>query len=132
MEETTKYRQEWEEYKDKKAVGFVFILIGIPIFAGIIYFSRNYPQFSKYIQIILPIVIGILFFAGLYFRFYGNRWKCPRCREDFRLQKGFGAMTGRNCLNCNLPLYYGSPYFYDEWGTEKGKELAKMIAENKL
>lgn len=132
MEETTKYQEEWEEYKDEKSVGFVFVLVGIPIFAGIIYFSRNYPQFSKYIQIILPIVFVILLLSALFFELYGNRWKCPRCQQDFRPRKGFGAAIGRNCINCNLPLYYGSPYFYDEWGIEKGKEIAKLIAENKI
>lgn len=69
MQETTKYQKEWEEYKDERAVGFVFVLIGIPIFAGIIYFSRNYPQFSKYTQIILPIVFVILFLSALFLNF---------------------------------------------------------------
>lgn len=58
---------------------------------------------------------------------------CPRCGFSYLYdfwKYPFRRNTGiyERCKKCRLPIYFGSTYFYDYWGTEKGNEL---IQENK-
>lgn len=129
-EETTKYQKEWDDYTDRQIntwlVGICFVII----FVVLVIVVRKYPAYEKIGEafVILTIVGWILY--GLYCLVTDNYWKCPRCQEIYYFPNSW--KTNNKCQNCNLPKYYDSSYFYGKWGTERGKDLAKQIEEEKL
>jgi hypothetical protein len=60
-------------------------------------------------------------------------WKCPRCKLQFDYRKR--TIPTKYCINCELPIYYGSTHFFDYWGTEQGNKLIEKVRkqnENKI
>ncbi len=112
-EETTKYQQQCENYQDDKGKGCLMAVIALPILVTAVYISRNFPDLSN--TVILGIFITIGIFA--FFSFYKGNFKCPRCKENFDYIKT-NTPTDK-CINCKLPIFYGSSYFFDYWGLSR-------------
>jgi len=129
-EETTKYQKEWEDYTDRQINSWLIGICFVIIFVVLIIITRKYPVDEKIGEtiVILGFVIGILY--SLYRFVTGKYWKCPRCKEVYYYPSRW--RTDNKCRSCNLPKYYGSSYFYDQWGTEQGKDFAKQIEDGKL
>jgi hypothetical protein len=111
--ENLEYQQEWEEYRKWRNYEPLSFLLGI---AGIIsitlFFKLLGAESIIFAWIILSIVLGwaILF---LYVIGKFHNWRCPNCGERF-YEKSFFLNSPNfisNCVNCNLPKYYGSSFY---------------------
>lgn len=122
-EETSKYQKEWDGYKERKSLGCLIALIIIPVFLLLRYFL---PQLPDYFGGILFVAFVFAVFISMFFKGF---WKCPRCGHAF--DYGKRTVPAKKCIECNLPLYYGSSYFYDYWGSEQGNDLTRKIREGK-
>jgi hypothetical protein len=116
------YQKEWEEYKNKGKLG----CIGLVILLGSVVYFRQYDAFNNYVPLIL---FPILFTVVIVSFFKDLNWKCPRCKKAFNPKKGIAAWLQKNCVNCDLPLYFGSNYFLEYWETERAKELVEKNKE---
>jgi hypothetical protein len=125
-EETAKYQKEWDDYKERKASGCLVVLPIVPLILLLRYFL---PEMPDYVGGILFVAFAFFVFISLLFDKGG--WKCPRCGQMFDYRRRRIAPS-KKCINCKLPVYYGSSYFYDYWGTEKGSDWAQKIKEGKL
>lgn len=128
-EETTKYQKHWKDYKNRQSDGCLLGLIIIPAVVAIIVVSRNDPAYSNALAFVIFVIIGGLILLRSFNYISDNDWKCPRCQQDFDYSK---RRFVKNCINCGLPIYYGSSYFYDQWGTEQGNELAQKVKDGKI
>jgi len=130
-DEITKYQKEWDEYKDRKADNFLFGVVLVICFIAAAILAGNFPQYEKAVFIGFFLIIGAFIVFYVYRYVFGKVWMCPRCQElyDYPRRR---VKDVSNCRNCNLPIYYGSSYFYDRWGTEQGEKLAKQISEGRL
>jgi hypothetical protein len=117
MNEKYPFQKEWYEYKRQRSFGCLTIVLIFLVFFLTRRFAPNFQQ-----------LIGILFIVfiigNLVWLLIKGSWKCPRCKRDFHnyLSKRYPL---KYCEHCNLPQYYGSSYFFDYWGVEKGNELIK-------
>jgi hypothetical protein len=130
-DETTKYQKEWDAFKDQQANGCLTGVIFVISFIIVSTITTNYPQYAKISSGVLIGIFLVLFVNYFYKQLAGKNWKCPRCKSEYD-DRYLRRRKYIECLNCRLPLYYGSSYFYDQWGTEQGKILAKQITEGKL
>ncbi|MCU1289372.1 MAG: hypothetical protein JWN60_1601 [Acidobacteria bacterium] len=121
-EEIKKYQRQWEHYQDKKGQGCLMAIIILPALGALVYISRNFPHYSSEALFGIIVVFGIS--AVVYF--YMENFKCPRCKMNFDYRKT--NTPTEKCINCKLPIFYGSSYFFDYWGMERGSNL---IEENK-
>lgn len=129
-DETTKYQKEWDDYKNQQADGCLIGIFLVVAFIITSVISRNYPDYEKFF---IGIFVGLFFIVFVYHFYkyiFGKYWKCPRCTKVYYYPNRWD--TDNKCRSCNLPKYYGSSYFYDQWGTEQGKDFAKRIEEKKL
>lgn len=123
-EETTKYQKEWDSYKQGNSLGCLIALIIPPVFLLLRYFLPELPDYFGgilFIAFVFAVYISIFFDKG--------GWKCPRCGNAF--DYGTRIAPAKKCVDCSLPVYYGSSYFYDYWGTEQGNDLARKTREEK-
>jgi hypothetical protein len=119
------YQEEWESYRDGNALGCLLV----PVIIGLILLWRHFsPQLPDYIGGVLFVVFMVIVFIQSFF--YQGGWKCPRCREDFDHQKRIKPT--KKCVHCGLPIYYGSSYFYDHWGTEQGNDLIEKVRKKEI
>lgn len=122
--EEYQFQKAWDRYKIQQSLGCFSIIIIV----GVIFTLKQIPAY--YSQI-----FGILFFLFLLicvaWYFYKGFWKCPHCKKDFKKYWKGSGMPSKYCENCKLPIYYGSSYFFDYWGMEKGKELIEKIEQGK-
>ncbi|HLL99617.1 MAG TPA: hypothetical protein VK400_01065 [Pyrinomonadaceae bacterium] len=124
-EEISKYQTEWDDYKEGNSLGCLLVLIIVPLILLLRYFL---PQMPDYFSVILFIVFAFVIFISNFSE--NDGWKCPRCRQRFDYRKRI--VPTKKCVECKLPIYYGSSHFYDYWGTEKGNDLARKIKEGNL
>jgi hypothetical protein len=122
------YQEEWNGYKSQNFVGCLTILIMFPLMIILVnVLSLGGPEWlkSSFFFIALPIM-AIAAFLRLKLQFV-----CPRCKKRFRpfWKNSFLDLEHEKCVNCRLPLYYGSDRFYDHWGTERGDALVKEVKE---
>lgn len=121
-EEIIKYQREWEHYQDKKGQGCLMAIFILPVLGTLVYISRNFLHYSNAALFGIVVTFGIL--AVIYF--FTGGFKCPRCKSNFDYKKT--NTPTEKCINCKLPIFYGSSYFLDYWGTERGNTL---VEENK-
>ena len=117
------YQDEWNEFqkqKNKHSFENIFIIL---LFGVLIWIS---PE-----QFYLTALFLLVWFGYEIVKYVKREnWKCPKCREDFQLR--IPSKEHREfCLNCKMPVYYGSVYFEDYWGEEKAKVLIEK-QENKV
>ena len=124
-EETTKYQKAWDEFQDIDGFGCLIGLIILPLFALAIYISKNYPVYENAVM----ITVVIIFSVSAILSFLNGRGRCPRCKKYFDY---FRRENVSKCVNCKLPIYYGSSRFYDFWGTEQGNELAEKVKKEEF
>ena len=124
-EEITKYQQQWNEYQNEKGNGCLFGMIVLPFFALTVYLAREFLTHPT--EIIVGILGLVLILSWL---FKQPKWTCPRCGGDFYSRwKHHNLTRAKICIDCQLPIYYGSTYFFDYWGTERGNEQAEQVRQ---
>lgn len=126
------YQEQWEDYKDSKVSKLVFSIFCLIVFIGILIIAPNYPEFGKSLKIFFPIIFVIGILIGIYKLILKKGWKCPHCKELFSTERYYLGERNDICQNCDLPIYFGSSYFLDYWGKEKGREFIKQFGEDKL
>lgn len=99
---------------------------------AILILANNYSEFGKVTKIVFPIIFVIGGIIGVYNLGIERGWKCPRCKKLYSKHRYYLGERRDMCQNCNLPIYFGSNYFFDYWGKEKGQEFIKQISEGKL
>jgi hypothetical protein len=124
-EEITKYQKEWDERRQSNSLGCLILLIIVPLFLLLRNFFTRLPDYFSvifFIAFMLALLISMFFDKG--------GWKCPRCGQDFDYRRRM--VPTKKCIECSLPIYYGSSHFYDYWGSERGNDLAQKVKEGKL
>ena len=124
---STKYSDQWERLRDENSSGCLIGLLVIGIAVAITIISAFDKQISS--------ILGSAFFVGflcfvIYFKYFKQTWKCPRCGKDFDYP--YRPRTVKYCVNCGLPQYYGSSRYFDIWGTKDGLEMADKIRRGLL
>lgn len=126
------YKDQWEYFKFWRFMCFVSITFCIPFVLFIAYISihivRDY-------WVIKYIVWGFLSLWGSLIAFSAYKFLifyCPRCRKSFsnifsKFLTRYKPERSEKCNNCQLPIYYGSVYFFEYWGSERGNELIKKL-----
>jgi hypothetical protein len=111
--ENLEYQQEWEEYRNRRnyePLGFLSGILGIPLITG--FFKLLGAESIIFAWIILAILSGWMI---LYLVVVGkfHNWRCPNCDKRF-YEISFLLNSPNfisNCVNCNLPKYYGSSFY---------------------
>jgi len=119
------YQKEWETYKQRNSLGCLFVLILIPL---ILILRSFLPQMLDYFSQFL--FFGFILAFLLFMFFDEGGWKCPRCKRPFDYRRRI--TRAQKCINCGLPIYYGSSYFFDYWGIEQGSKLDIQIKDGNL
>lgn len=128
-EETTKYQKEWDEFRKTDRSGCIVLLLALPFVVLALFLSSAYPQFSYYLNIITIVFIALPMVYLTYSAYKGDRPKCPRCGSYF---DNYKPMAVKFCVQCGLPKYYGSSYYYDLWSEAEAGEMAEMVKGDRL
>jgi hypothetical protein len=119
------YQDEWDNYAAKQGAGCIFpILIFLFVIIGEGFLPESIrPWINQYgVFIFVPVFLAVAIYSQM------HRFKCPRCKQPFHpFRQAFRESD--TCINCGLPIYYGSDRFYDYWGTERGEALIKEVKE---
>jgi hypothetical protein len=107
-EETTKYQKEWEDYKNRRKMFWLFFVLFIPFFALLsLLFSKLFGTYTVGSVPIAFIFLGIVFVILINKLRY---WKCPHCGKPFFRTWWENNLTDK-CIHCDLPKYYGSSFY---------------------
>ncbi len=116
------YQREWKARKEGNSLGCLALFVIIPLIFLVRHFSEALPNYFGEILFFLFMLTAFVFMI-----FDKGGWKCPRCKQDFDYRKRI--IPAKNCIHCELPIYFGSTFFFDYWGTVQGKEQIQKVKE---